>query len=106
EVAKGNLTKIKKWATTTGWNQDKRLSVLIPKGKIPPYTGNVLVTIWKESKDLQKAYPEVVKGTLDGLMQWASTTGWNQDKHLSSLIPLGKPQSLLDSVIVLTWNEP
>ena len=105
EVAKGNLTKIKKWATTTGWNQDKRLSVLIPKGKIPSYTENVLVTIWKERKDLQKAYPEVVKGTLDGLMQWASTTGWNQDKRLSSLIPPGKTPSYLDSVLVSIWKE-
>src|SRR3989441_9919246 len=37
EAAKGNLTSMKKWASTTGWNQDKRLAVLIPSGKVPAY---------------------------------------------------------------------
>src|SRR2546428_415307 len=93
EVAKGNLTSMKKWASTTGWNQDKRLAVLIPSGKVPAYlqkpfpvSDTILTTIWKERSDLQKLYPEVAKGNLTSMKKWASTTGWNQDKRLSVLI--------------------
>ena len=28
---------MKKWASTTGWNQDKRLAALIPPSKVPAY---------------------------------------------------------------------
>src|SRR5437899_3870354 len=52
EVAKGNLTGMKKWASTTGWNQDKRLAVLIPSGKVPAYLNDSLLAIWKERSDL------------------------------------------------------
>src|SRR5439155_13499717 len=38
EAGKGNFTGMKKWASTTGWNQDKRLAALIPSGKVPAYT--------------------------------------------------------------------
>jgi len=105
EVAKGDLTKLKRWATTTGWYQDKRLSALIPRGKIPSYTENALLSVWKERKDLKQSYPEVAKGNLDGLTQWAITTGWNQDKRLSALIPPGKTPTYLDSVLVSIWKE-
>src|SRR5437870_3690748 len=90
EVAKGNLTKLKNWAIATGWDQTTRLSTLIPKGKTPSYTDSILVSIWKDRKDLQKSYPEAGKGTLDGLMYWATVTGWNVDQRLSALIPPGK----------------
>ena len=105
EVAKGDLTKLKTWTTTTGWYQDKRLSALIPRGKISSYTENALLSVWKERKDLKQSYPEVAKGNLDGLTQWAITTGWNQDKRLSALIPTGKTPSYLDSVLVSIWKE-
>jgi len=105
EAAKGNLTKLKSWATTTGWSQDKRLSVLIPQGKVPSYLNNVLVSVWKDRKDLQKAYPEVSKGKLGNLTQWAVKGGWNQDPRLSLLIPSGKSPSYLDSVLVSIWKE-
>jgi plastocyanin len=90
EVAKGNLTGLKKWAETKGWNEDKRLSKLIPQGKVPLYLDNALVSIWREREDLQDAYPEVAKGELAGLKKWAETKGWNEDKRLSKLIPQGK----------------
>src|SRR5439155_427521 len=89
-VAKGNLTGIKKWAATIGWDQDNRLAVLIPQGKIPSYLNHVLLVIWKERSDLQKLYPEAAKGNLTGLNKWASTTGWDQDKRLGVLVPPGK----------------
>jgi len=105
EAGKGNLTKLKNWAITTGWDKDKRLSPLIPKGKIPSYTGSILVSIWKDRKDLQKSYPEAGKGTLDGLMYWATVTGWNVDQRLSALIPPGKSPAYLDSILVSIWKE-
>src|SRR3989475_440517 len=105
EAGKGNLTKLKNWAITTGWDKDKRLSPLIPKGKIPSYTGSILASIWKDRKDLQKSYPEAGKGTLDGLMYWATVTGWNVDQRLSALIPPGKSPSYLDSVLVSIWKD-
>src|SRR2546427_139927 len=112
EVAKGNLTSMKKWASTTGWNQDKRLSVLIPSGKVPAYlqkpfpvSDTILTTIWKERSDLQKLYPEVAKGNLTGMKKWASTSGWNEDKRLSALIPPGKVPSYINNVLVSFWKE-
>src|SRR5205085_10364659 len=38
EAAQGNLTGMKEWATDFGWKQDKRLSALIPPGKVPSYS--------------------------------------------------------------------
>src|SRR5207245_7463696 len=105
EVAKGNLTKLKNWATSKGWDQTTRLSVLIPPGKSPSYLDSVLVSIWKDRKDLQKSYPEVAKGKLGNLTQWAIKTGWNQDQRLSLLIPPGKSPSYLDSVLVSIWKD-
>jgi hypothetical protein len=37
EVSTGNLTGLKTWATEVGWNQDPRLSGLIPQGETPQY---------------------------------------------------------------------
>src|SRR5256712_1097781 len=105
EVAKGNLTKLKNWAIATGWDQTTRLSALIPPGKSPSYLDSVLVSIWKDRKDLQKSYPEVAKGKLGNLTQWAIKTGWNQDQRLSLLIPPGKSPSYLDSVLVSIWKD-
>jgi len=90
EVAHGNLTNITKWAKTTGWNQDKRLAALIPPGKVPSYLDSVLITIWKDRKDLQKLYPEVAHGNIGNLTKWATKTGWSQDSRLSVLIPPGQ----------------
>lgn len=90
EVAHGKLGNLTKWATSTGWNQDKRLSALIPRGKVPAYLDNVLITIWKERKDLQKLYPEVAHGNISNLTKWATSTGWSQDSRLSELIPSGQ----------------
>ena len=87
EVAHGHMGNLTKWATATGWNQDTRLSALIPPGKVPSYLNNVLLTIWKERKDLQKLYPEVSHGNLNNLIKWATSKGWNEDKRLSVLTP-------------------
>ena len=105
EVAKGNLTKLKNWATKTGWNEDKRLAALIPPGKVPSYpqkgpfpvSNSTLVSVWKDRSDLQKSYPEVAKGNLTKLQNWAATFGWNEDKRLAALIPSGKVPSYLQS---------
>src|SRR2546425_13313971 len=91
---------MKKWASTSGWNEDKRLSALIPPGKVPSYINNVLVSIWKERNDLQKSYPEAAKGNLTKLQHWAATSGWNEDKRLSALIPPGKVPSYIYNVLV------
>ena len=90
EVVHGNFTNLIKWATSTGWNQDKRLAALIPHGKVPSYLNSVLLTIWAERKDLQKLYPEVDHGNMTNLVKWATTTGWSQEKNLSILTPAGK----------------
>jgi len=90
EVARGNMIYMTKWATSTGWNQDKRLSPLIPPGKVPAYLNSVLQSIWKERKDLQKLYPEVAKGNLVHLTKWAISTGWTQYDSLSVLAPQTK----------------
>lgn len=92
EVARGDLVYMTKWATSTGWNQDKRLSALIPHGKVPAYLNSVLQSIWKERKDLQKSYPEVAKGNLGNLTKWATSTGWTQYDSLSVLAPQSKIQ--------------
>src|SRR3989441_1888111 len=105
KVAKGNLTGMKKWASTTGWNEDKRLAVLIPPGKVPSYLDQTLVAIWKERNDLQSWFPKVAKGNLTGMKKWASTTGWNEDKRLAVLIPPGKVPSYLDQTLVAIWKE-
>src|SRR5438094_6490924 len=110
---------MKKWASTTGWNQDKRLAVLIPSGKVPAYlqkpfpvSDTILTTIWKERSDLQKLYPEVAKGNLTGIKRWANTTGWNQDKRLASLIPSGKvplylqkPFPVSNAILTTIWKD-
>jgi plastocyanin len=44
EVAQGNLIKLKTWATTIGWNEDKRLAALIPPGKVPSYYQPQVIT--------------------------------------------------------------
>ncbi len=41
-MAKGNLTGIKKWASTTGWDEDQRLAPLIPSGEVPVYSQSQL----------------------------------------------------------------
>src|SRR5690242_14413373 len=43
EVANGNLDNLKKWAVSDGWDQDPRLSILIPYGEIPNYQKNILL---------------------------------------------------------------
>jgi len=112
EVAGGNLTAMKKWASTSGWNEDKRLVALIPSGKVPAYlqkpfpvSDTILTTIWEERKDLQKVYPEVAGGNLTAMKKWASTSGWNEDKRLSALIPPGKVPSYINNVLVSIWKE-
>jgi plastocyanin len=92
EVARGDLMYMSKWATSTGWNQDKRLAALIPPGKVPVYLDSVLQSIWKERKDLQKLYPEVAKGNLSNMTKWATSTGWTQYDSLSALVPQTKIQ--------------
>lgn len=37
EVAEGNITNLKIWAMTVGWDEDSRLSELIPEGQTPTY---------------------------------------------------------------------
>src|SRR5439155_6886685 len=103
EVSKGKLGNLTQWAVKGGWNQDPRLSLLIPSGKSPSYLDSVLVSIWKERKDLQKAYPEAAKGNLTKLKNWATTTGWSQDKRLSALIPQGKIPDYTVNVVILVW---
>ena len=105
EVAQGNLVNLKKWAATTGWNEDKRLAALIPPGKVPKYLDKPLLSILKERSDLQKSYPEVAKGDLTKLKNWATTTGWNEDKRLTALIPPGKVPKYLDNQLLSIWEE-
>src|SRR3989442_14262083 len=105
EAAQGNLTNLNRWATTKGWDQDKRLAVLIPTGKVPSYLNDILLSIWQDRRDLQKAYPEVAYGNLDNLKKWATTFGWNEDYRLAVLIPPGKIPSYLNHVLLLIWNE-
>ena len=90
EAADGNMENLKQWAASTGWNQDKSLSVLIPSGKFPLYLEQSLLSIWVDRKDLQKLYPEVEQGNVTNLKKWALTQGWNEDKRLSVLVPQGK----------------
>src|SRR3989442_1138457 len=90
EAADGNMENLKQWATSTGWNQDKSLSVLIPSGKFPLYLEQSLLSIWVDRKDLQKLYPEVEQGNVTNLKKWALTQGWSEDKRLSVLVPQGK----------------
>src|SRR3989442_954960 len=90
EAADGKIENLKQWATSTGWNQDKSLSALIPSGKFPSYLDQVLLSIWVDRKDLQKLYPEVEQGNVTNLKKWALTQGWNEDKRLSVLVPQGK----------------
>ena len=121
EVAKDNLTNIKKWATASGWTEDKRLSVLIPPGKVPSYAHtssvspfpipiDILLSVYKDRKDLQSAFPEAAQGNLDNLKKWATNIGWNEDKRLAVLIPAGKipaytqPQSP-KNVTLFDWNN-
>ena len=69
EVSDGNFEKLKEWAQKTGWNQDERLSILIPEGKTPDYmkptslpfpvSDDVLLEIWNSREDLQITLPEV-----------------------------------------------
>jgi plastocyanin len=101
EVAHGNLTNLIKWSTTTGWNQDSRLSALTPPGKVPDY---VLTTIWKEQTSLQKLYPEVAHGNLTNLTKWAKTTGWQWDSRLTPYIPPGKIPTYLKSDLLTIWT--
>jgi len=115
EVGSGNVTKIKKWATSTGWNQDKRLSALIPPGKVPAYLNSVLQSIWKERKDLQKLYPEVARGNLVNMTKWATSTGRTQYDSLSVLTPpaktssiptvTSKPFPISNSILQSIWKE-
>jgi plastocyanin len=37
EAAQGNLENLKTWARNIGWNEDQRLSALIPEGQTPAY---------------------------------------------------------------------
>jgi len=90
EAADGKTENLKQWATSTGWNQDKSLSALIPSGKFPLYLDQALLSIWVERKDLQKLYPEVEQGNVTNLKKWALIQGWNEDKRLSVLVPQGK----------------
>ena len=115
EAGHGNLVNMTKWATTTGWNQDKRLSALIPPGKVPTYLNSVLQTIWKERTDLQKLYPEVAKGNMINMSKWATTTGFTQYDSLSVLTPpvkvsaksstTTKPFPVANSVLQTIWKE-
>src|SRR3989441_953781 len=90
EAVDGKMENLKQWATSTGWNQDKSLSALIPSGKFPSYLDQVLLSIWVDRKDLQKLYPEVEQDNVTNLKKWALTQGWNEDKRLSVLVPQGK----------------
>src|SRR5438128_7966305 len=83
EVAEGNFNNLMDWAATKGWNEDVRLASLIPPGKVPSYLNDILLSIWNERSDLQKAYPEVAEGNFNNLMDWAATKGWNEDKRLA-----------------------
>src|SRR5437867_799546 len=116
EAGKGNLTNMKKWASTTGWNQDKRLAALIPSGKVPAYTqslpvssyslsNNTLLSVWEGRVDLQGLYPEVKQGNFANLKKWATKFGWNQDERLAALIPAGKVPSYLNDVLLSIWKE-
>src|SRR3989454_359397 len=90
EAADGKTENLKQWAASTGWNQNKSLSALIPSGKFPLYLDQALLSIWVERKDLQKLYPEVEQGNVTNLKKWALIQGWNEDKRLSVLVPQGK----------------
>ncbi len=105
EVAQNNLVNLKKWAVTTGWDQDPRLSILVPQGEVPSYQKNLLLQIWKNSADLQKTYPEVKNNDLTKLRNWATTTGWNEDKRLAALIPPGEVPKYLDDSLLSIWKE-
>jgi len=37
KVGNGNFENLKEWAQTIGWDEDERLSALIPDGKTPTY---------------------------------------------------------------------
>src|SRR2546428_1188593 len=90
EAADGKTENLKQWAASTGWNQNKSLSALIPSGKFPLYLDQALLSIWVDRKDLQKLYPEVEQGNVTNLKKWALIQGWNEDKRLSVLVPQGK----------------
>src|SRR5207249_462183 len=105
EAAKGNLTNLDIWATTKGWDEDKRLALLIPAGKVPSYLSDILFSIWQGRNDLQALYPEVVNHNFDNIKKWATTTGWDQDNRLAVLIPQGKIPSYLNHVLLSIWHE-
>ena len=62
-----------------------------------PVSDDVLLAIWKDRKDLQKAFPEVEQGVLDHLKKWAIKAGWKEDSRLSALIPSGEMPNYLKS---------
>ena len=100
EAAQGNLINLKKWAENFGWDEDIRLAVLIPSGEVPKYMTEILLAIWNERPELQKAYPEAAQGNLINLMSWAKTFGWDQDERLAMLVPPGKVASYSQSTIL------
>src|SRR5207237_1131609 len=105
EFAHGNTTNLNRWAMTTGWDEDTRLAALIPPGTVPSYLNDILLSIWNERSDLQKAYPEVAHGNITKLKKCSATIGWNQDNRLAVLIPQGKVPSYLNNVLLSIWKE-
>ena len=102
-VSEGDFNQLKNWAETTGWNEDERLSALIPEGHTPEYlitpflvSDDILLQIWVERIDLRVLFPEVEHNNYEDMKKWAETTGWNEDERLSALIPEGHtPEYLL-----------
>src|SRR5437899_906655 len=70
-----------------------------------PVSDTILTTIWKDRKDLQKLYPEAVKGNLTNMKKWAAGTGWKEQSLLASLIPPGKVPKYLDDSLLSIWKE-
>src|SRR5439155_22380510 len=59
-----------------------KIPTLVVSSPSLPVSDSILISIWKDSSDLQKSFPEVAKGNLTGLKKWAITRS-NQDKRLT-----------------------
>jgi len=70
EVSGGNFENLKEWAQKTGWNQDERLSALIPEGKTPDY--------------MKPTQPEVIPEILEQIEPPKSE--WNEESQIIIMV--------------------
>src|SRR5438128_5778270 len=93
------------WPATKRWNLYPYTTLFRSPGKVPSYLNSVLLSIWRERSDLQKAYPEVAEGNFNNLMDWAATKGWNEEIRIAELITPVTVPSYLSNALLSIWKE-